>query len=166
MANSMNELQRNLVGDGYGTPPARMLEELPEPLVYARVPGVPHSIYDELWHLAFWLELSLDWITGRPSPYPEHSSEGFPSAEIAIAEPWPHLVRRFLDGLELASAMAGETATLDRKFDRPSRKGILRLSVHDELLGLATHDAYHLARIVLLRQMHGAWPPSAGGDTW
>ncbi|GGG94931.1 DinB family protein [Silvibacterium dinghuense] len=162
----MNELQRNLIADGYGTPPPRILEALTETLVHTRVPGAPHTIYEELWHLAFWLELSLDWITGRPTPYPAHSAEGFPSPEDVADEPIIPLLRRFLDGLELASGMAADEATLERRFERPSRKGTLRLTVEDELLGLATHNAYHLGRIVLLRQILGAWPPPSGGDSW
>ncbi|MFT4111693.1 DinB family protein [Silvibacterium sp.] len=162
----MNELQRNLVSDGYGAPPARILEALTEQLAHTPVPGAPHTIYEELWHLAFWLELSLDWITGQLTPYPPHSSEGFPAPEAIAAEPFAQLLRRFLDGLEIAFGMAGDEATLARKFDRPSRTGTLRLTVEDELLGLATHDAYHLGRIVLLRQLLGAWPPPAGGDSW
>jgi hypothetical protein len=34
------------------------------------------------------------------------------------------------------------------------------------LLRGAAHDSYHFGRIVLLRQMCGAWPPKSGGFTW
>jgi hypothetical protein len=40
------------------------------------------------------------------------------------------------------------------------------MSVRDQLISLATHNAYHLGRIVLLRQLLQAWPPASGGFTW
>jgi hypothetical protein len=40
------------------------------------------------------------------------------------------------------------------------------MSVREQLENLAAHNAYHLGRIVLLRQLHGAWPPVCGGFTW
>ena len=38
--------------------------------------------------------------------------------------------------------------------------------VRDQLISLAAHNAYHLGRIVLLRQLLQAWPPASGGFTW
>ena len=35
-----------------------------------------------------------------------------------------------------------------------------------DLCGFAAHNAYHLGRVVLLRQMMGSWPPPSGGLTW
>jgi len=40
------------------------------------------------------------------------------------------------------------------------------MTVEEQLISLAAHNAYHLGRIVLLRQLAGAWPPRAGGFTW
>src|SRR5580658_1778887 len=57
-AGGMNELQRILIGDGVGAPPSHVLEAIDEELARRRIAGAPHSIYEEVWHLAFWLELS------------------------------------------------------------------------------------------------------------
>jgi hypothetical protein len=40
------------------------------------------------------------------------------------------------------------------------------MTVREQLESLAAHDAYHFGRIVLLRQLCGAWPPKSGGFTW
>jgi uncharacterized damage-inducible protein DinB len=40
------------------------------------------------------------------------------------------------------------------------------LTLQELLTNLAVHNAYHLGRIVQLRQMLGNWPPPGGGDTW
>ena len=34
------------------------------------------------------------------------------------------------------------------------------MAVRDQLISLAAHNAYHLGRIVVLRQLHQAWPRS------
>jgi hypothetical protein len=162
----MNELQRILIGDGVGAPPSHVLEAIDDGLAHRRLPGVPHTIYEEVWHLAFWMELSLDWIAGRLTPYPKHACDGFPPP--GAPETWPELKRRFLQGLETAAAVAGDPARLESQITCLSRNASpLRLEpARDQVEGIAAHNAYHLGRIVLIRQMLGSWPPPSGGDTW
>ena len=161
----MNELQRNLIGNGFGAPPAHILEAVDEEMAHRRYPGAPHTIYDEIWHLAFWQKLTLDWIAGQPTPYPEHSSEGFPASKD---ETWETVREQFLRGAEQMAELAGSEAQLSApvicqsRAPEPPRTRTLR----EQLEGEATHNAYHLGRVVLLRQLLGAWPPPSGGDTW
>lgn len=161
----MNELERTLIGNGVGAPAAHVLEAIDEEMVHRRFPGTPHSIYEEVWHLAFWQQLSLDWISGKSTPYPEHASEGFPSS---MAEKWPDLRERFLRGAEAAATIAGDPQQLEATVVCLSRESepLRSMPVRDQLEGIAAHNAYHLGRIVLLRQLFGAWPPPSGGDTW
>ena len=162
---AMNELQRIMIADGVGAPPSHVLEAIDDQLAHRRVAGAPHSIYEEVWHLAFWMELSLDWIDGNPAPYPAHASDGFPAS---TTEPWAALRERFLNGLTKAAAIAANAARMDRPVLCPSRvPGEQRsMPARDQMEGIAAHNAYHLGRIVLLRQLLGSWPPPSGGDTW
>jgi hypothetical protein len=50
----MNELEQVLTGDSAHTPPAIILEGLPSEAAHGTVAGAPHTIYEELWHIAFW----------------------------------------------------------------------------------------------------------------
>ena len=161
----MNELQRILVGNGVGAPPAHVLEAIDEAMAHRRYPSAQHSIYEEVWHLAFWQELSLDWIAGKPTPYPAHASEGFPAS---YAEEWATLRQRFLRGTEKAAAIAGDGEQLERPVICLSRDpdAARTMQVREQVEGIAAHNAYHLGRIVLLRQLFGSWPPPSGGDTW
>lgn len=161
----MNELQRTLIGNGVGAPPAHVLEAIDEAMAQRKYPGAPHSIYEEVWHLAFWQELSLDWIEGRPTPYPVHASEGFPASHT---EEWPALRERFLHGTEKAAQIAGDAAQVERSVLCLSRDpdAPRNMPVREQIEGIAAHNAYHLGRIVLLRQLFGTWPPPSGGDTW
>ena len=69
---------------------------------------------------------------------------------------------------ENAAAAAEDITSLDRSIRCPSRPGYPTriMSVNDQLISLAAHNAYHLGRIVLLRQLLQAWPPASGGFTW
>ena len=161
----MNELQRNLIGNGYGAPPRHILEGVDEVMAQRCYPGAPHSIYEEIWHLAFWQGLTLDWMAGKPTAYPEHAAEGFPPS---MDEPWDAVRQRFLQRAEQLAGIAGDEAQLgstvvcQSRAPEPPRMRIVREQVEGE----ATHNAYHLGRVVLLRQLLGAWPPPSGGDTW
>lgn len=161
----MNELQRNLIGNGFGAPPGHILEAVDEAMALRRHAGAPHTIYEEIWHLAFWQRLTLDWIGGMATPYPEHASEGFPAS---ASEPWDTVRERFLQRVAQLAEIAGDEAQLEapvvcqtREPEPPRTR-----TVREQVEGEATHNAYHLGRVVLLRQLFGAWPPPSGGDTW
>jgi uncharacterized damage-inducible protein DinB len=161
----MTELEQAILGDSAAAPATHILEGLNEDLIHRKLPNIPHTIYEELWHLAFWQKMTLDWISDVETPYPAKPSDGFPSN---TTETFDQLRRRFLRTGEMACAAARDTARLDRPVrchSRPSN-AVRIMSVRDQLISLAAHNAYHLGRIVLLRQLLNAWPPSSGGFTW
>jgi hypothetical protein len=166
----MSELAQALVADSYAAAPSHILEGLTDDLVYRTLPNVPHSIYGELWHIAFWQRITLHWIAGIEVPYPGKASDGFPeeSGTELPKEPWEQLRHRFLHGAEHAAAAAQDTARLDQSIRCPSRPGLPTriMTVGDQLISLASHNAYHFGRIVFLRQLLGAWPPASGGFSW
>lgn len=164
----MNELERTLIGDSAAAPPTHILEGLSSEIVHRMVPGAPHTIYEELWHVAFWQHLTLLWINGIEAPYPEHASFGFPTHTEAQMERWDELCQRFLYESLKAAALTQDSDKLQQSIRCPSRTDhpIRIMSVREQLESLAAHNAYHLGRIVLLRQLNGAWPPPSGGDTW
>ena len=74
----MNELAQALTGDSAVAPAAaHIIEGLKEELVHRIIPNVPHNIYEELWHLAFWQQVSLDWIRGIETPSPHNPLMAF-----------------------------------------------------------------------------------------
>ncbi len=78
----------------------------------------------------------------------------YPKAAPEHEHQWRDLVRVFLDGARAAAAM-GQT---------PERLAVEvepGVTMADELNSVAVHNAYHLGKIVALRQRIGAWPPSA-----
>ncbi|HZY64096.1 MAG TPA: DinB family protein [Edaphobacter sp.] len=164
----MSEFAQALIGDSYAASPAHIIEGLNDEIVHHQMPNVPHTIYQELWHIAFWQQVTLDWIRGIETPFPAKPSDGFPSEIQAASEEWEQLRARFLRDAELAAAFARDEDKLDQPIRCPSRPGtpVRVMSVRDQLISLAAHNAYHLGRIVLLRQIFQAWPPPSGGYSW
>jgi len=164
----MSELEQILIGDSAHSPPAIILEALSAEQAHRAIPGAPHSIYQELWHIACWQQITLDWVAGVETPYLEHASLGFPNEKQTADEDWNELRQRFFHGSREATAVAADVDRLDRPVRCPSRPGlpVRIMTVREQLESLGAHNSYHFGRIVLLRQLLGAWPPPSGGDTW
>ena len=164
----MSELEQLLSGDGAAAPPEYILERLSTEEAMRSVAGAPRTIYEELWHIAFWQQISLDWIAGKETQYPAHADEGFPTEAQRQNESWKALCERFFRGNAQAAAAARHTGGLEISVKCPSRPGhpVRTMTVREQLENLAAHNAYHFGRVVLLRQMLGAWPPPSGGYSW
>jgi uncharacterized damage-inducible protein DinB len=164
----MSELELVLAGDSAAAPPAAILEGLSSEAAHRAVEGAPHTIYEELWHITFWQQVTLDWIAGVETPVPVHAASGFPSEAQAAGEKWDALRQRFFAGNEQAVAAARDSVRLDQTVRCPSRPGLptRTMTVREQLESLGAHNAYHFGRIVLLRQLCGMWPPASGGYSW
>ena len=164
----MSELEQVLIGDSAHTPPAEILEGLPEEFAHRTIAGAPRTIYEELWHITFWQQITLDWVRGIETPYPVHASDGFPTPGNTIAENWEQLRQRFFTTSREAAAAALDTSRLDVPVRCPSRPGlpVRTMTVREQLESLGAHNAYHFGRIVLMRQILGSWPPPSGGFSW
>lgn len=164
----MSELEDILISDSYAAPPSQILEGITDELAHRKPSAAPHSIYEELWHMVFWQQLMLDWIEGNETTYPASPADGFPTVLDAEREYWGQLRDRFFQGIEQAAAFARDATQLDRQIRCTSPAGdpVRIRTVRDQLESLGAHNAYHLGRIVLLRQLLGAWPPASGGYRW
>lgn len=164
----MTELEQILSGDGAAAAPSQILEGLSQEIVHRLPQSAPHSIYEELWHIAFWQQVTLDWIGGVETPFPASPRDGFPTVLDAEREYWEPLCARFFAGIAEACAAARDPARLEKPVRCPSRPGqpARVMTVREQLENLAAHNAYHFGRMVLLRQLLGAWPPRSGGYSW
>ena len=163
-----NELERTLTGDSFAAPPSHILEGVDDTLAHREFAGVPRSIYAELWHIAFWQEITLDWVRGIPTPNPAQAALGFPSATDVERESWQQLCERFFASSAEIAAIARDAAGFEQPVECPSPAGqpTRTMTVREQLESLTAHNAYHFGRIVLMRQMAGSWPPASGGFTW
>src|ERR1044072_9776087 len=128
---------------------ARLLSGLTLEQVTLCPDGASHSIYDELWHAAGYQQFVLE--RGNPN------ADLYPSTVPEREHQWHDLVRAFLDGARAAAALAQTPERLAVEVE----SGV---TMADELHSVAVHNAYHLGKIVALRQRIGAWPPPAASD--
>jgi uncharacterized damage-inducible protein DinB len=123
---------------------ADLLSGLTLEQVKLRPNGVSHSIYEELWHAVACQRSVLERS--------EATGDAYPGAAPEHEQDWLDLVAEFLDGARSAAAM-GESP------ERLALEVAPGETMADELACLAVHNAYHLGKIVALRQSIGAWPP-------
>jgi uncharacterized damage-inducible protein DinB len=128
---------------------AHLLSGLTLEQVTLRPDGASHSIYDELWHLVAYQQSILE--PGTPT------DERYPTAAPEREQQWHDLVRLFLAGARAAAALEQEPARLAVELE----PGV---TMADELMCVAVHNAYHFGKIVALRQRIGAWSPKAAPD--
>jgi len=168
MPSTRNELEQVIAGDSAAAPPAHILQHLSAAAANRAIDGAPHTIYEELWHIVFWQQITLDWIAEIETPYPLHASDGFPPGDASARESWESLCERFYLGNRIAAAAACDEIRLDAPVRCPSPPGrtVRVMTVREQLESLGAHNAYHFGRIVLLRQLLSLWPPPNGGYTW
>ncbi len=144
------QILEHLFLDGEFPVRERLLSGLSLEQVTLRPDGATHSIYEELWHVVAYQQSILE--PGNPP------GDRFPSAPPEHERQWHDLVRVFLDGARAAAALGQAPERLAAELE----PGV---TLADELHCVAIHNAYHLGKIVALRQRIGAWPPGeASGE--
>ena len=128
---------------------AELLSGLTLEQVTQRPDGASHSIYEELWHAAGYQRSILE----RDQTVDEY----YPRAAPEYEQQWHDLVQQFLEGAHAAVALAQTP-------DRLAVEVEPGVTMADELYSVAVHSAYHLGKIVALRQTIGAWPPKAASE--
>ena len=150
----MAEVWSFLFLSGEFAPRSYILAGLTLEQVAARPGKATHSIYEELWHTVDWQKVVLErdelamkhWeenVSFPPSPAPEDEAA------------WQALVTSFLALSERAVELAQDQAWLETEegADNPG------FTWRNALEQLAVHNAYHLGKIVSMRQVLGCWSP-------
>ena len=144
----MGDKWRHLLSDGEFARRGRILSGLDLAQVTARPSAGSHTIYEELWHANRWQAI----IVNRDEALYEEWERGavYPAGEPAAQREWDALVEEFLAGTEKALWWTESPERLAHETDRGS-------TMADVLRSLAVHSAYHMGKIVALRQQLGAW---------
>ncbi len=169
-------LRELVYGKGAHVDPVACVEDISAELAARRVSGYPHSIWQIVLHMSYWMDYGLRKIAGERPKIPEHAIESWPQhaepadeAQWAAARSqWQTARQHFVDDLaRLASLADSDSAALDRTVsDVSPEKVARRTTVRATLWQFTAHNSYHAGQIALLRRLAGAWPPKRGGDTW
>ena len=128
----------------------------PAEMCNQRIDGLPYTAWQVLEHmrLAQWdiLEFSRD---------PDHVSPEFPKGywpkpdDLGNPTLWQQTIDQFRNDLQQMEALVENPSTdLHAKIPHGDGQTYLR-----ELLLAQDHLSYHLAQLVLVRRLLGAWPP-------
>jgi hypothetical protein len=134
--------------------PLACVEDLPAEVAGHRIANLPHTIWQTLWHLNYWMDLEVRSIDGPEVPYPDSWDVSWPAADAPADEAaWRAEVTRFGTNIErLTSAAEAGPSVLSRVIH--PRRG----STVEHVIGvLAAHNSYHLGQIVTIRQALGHW---------
>jgi uncharacterized damage-inducible protein DinB len=167
-------LRELVYGKGAHVDPVACVEDISAELAARIVTGYPHSIWQIVEHMNYWMDYELANIARQNPRYPDKAIESWPThpnpatPNKSADEAWQTTTRRFTDLLaRLARHAESDAAALERKVQNASSSQSSREStVHAMLWQITAHNSYHAGQITMLRRQFGAWPPERGGDTW
>ncbi len=143
----MNQWEHVFYGEY--TKRTKILSDLTLEQVNAVPSNQTHSIFAELWHTVLWQKIMVtrdetlyDQTWQKGERYPKHAPEKL--------EEWTALVEEFLSGIEQALEWTKSPEKLNLEVN-PGE------TMRDILHSLAVHNAYHMGKIVALRQVMGIW---------
>jgi len=148
----IEELTRLLKGGGAHASLEDALKDLPKKLRGVKPDNMPYSIWQLLEHMriAQWDMLAFSKDGSHQSP--KWPDEYWPKeAEPADDSAWDNSIKQIKSDLENFISLL-KTEDIYSKIPHGSGQNILR-----EALQIADHNAYHIAEIVALRRMLGAW---------
>ena len=158
-----------LRGRGAHTDPVACVADVTAEWAGRVAEGSPHSIWQLVWHLNFWMDYDLRRIRGESPRYPVHNDESFPPAPAPRdADEWQQAQARFQGLLaDCAAIVESGPEVLAREVPPTHPSHAQRAStVLAMLWQIVAHNSYHGGQIALLRRAMGIWPPPGGGDTW
>jgi uncharacterized damage-inducible protein DinB len=158
-----------LRGKGAHVDPVASLEHVSAAVAGRKVDGYPHSVWQIVSHMNYWMEYELRRIAGERPTHPEHAIESWP-AELGPASEaeWDSARQSLGAQLErFASLSASTPDALGAQVETMHACEASRTSsVEAVLWQILVHNSYHVGQIALLLRCFGLWPPPKGGDSW
>jgi uncharacterized damage-inducible protein DinB len=164
-----NTLRELIYGKGAHVDPVACIEDISAELAASRVPGYPHSIWQIVLHMNYWMDYELRKIAGKNPHCPDKAIESWPEhPEPASETQWQNTLQEFVALLARLAALSDSSS---EEFERVVHdvgpaKTPRQSTVRATLWQIMAHNSYHAGQIALLRRQAGAWPPERGGSTW
>jgi uncharacterized damage-inducible protein DinB len=158
-----------LYGKAAHANPIACVEDISAELAARTIDGFPHSIWQLVSHMNYWMDYELKRIRGEAPPYPEHAAGSWlPGSAPSSEAHWTEAVSSFRDLLgKLTELAQSDSGVLSREVKPAHPKQEQQSSsVSAVLWQTMAHNSYHVGQIAVIRRCLGVWPPRAGGDTW
>jgi uncharacterized damage-inducible protein DinB len=158
-----------LHGKGAHADPVACLEDVPVGMAGKTIDGFPHSIWQLVSHMNYWMDYEIKRIADEAPPYPERASLSWPTeAAPASEKDWSNAKVTFSALLQKLSNLAQSPPDALAREVNPMHPGHTKVAspLQSVLWQTLAHNSYHTGQIAVVRRCLGAWPPRAGGDTW
>jgi uncharacterized damage-inducible protein DinB len=158
-----------LRGQGAHVDPVASLADVPAAVAGRTVEGYPHSIWQIVGHMNYWMEYELRRIARERPAYPEHAVESWPSDVAPASDSAWRGAREGLEArlnrLNALSESSPEVLSAPVEAMHASEES-RSSSVQAVLWQILVHNSYHAGQIALMLRCFGLWPPPTGGDSW
>ena len=162
-----NTIRELVYGKGAHADPIACIEDIAAELATRTVTGYPHSIWQIVDHMSYWMEYEIHRIDGDRPHYPEHAIESWPAPPAPASEPqWQATRQRFSDLLARFASLAESDAATFVKPVQPDKPSAPPSTVGAIVKQITAHNSYHVGQIAMLRRQLDHWPPRRGGDSW
>jgi len=158
-----------LRGKGAHADPIAILADVPASSAGRLMEGYPHSIWQIVGHMNYWMQYELDRIAGRKPHYPEHNIESWPNKIMPQDDAeWQDARAKLAARIDLLSALSESSdevlkASVESMHSKEEPRST---SVESVLWQIMVHNSYHVGQIAMMMRSFGLWPPRTGADTW
>jgi uncharacterized damage-inducible protein DinB len=158
-----------LRGKGAHVDPVASLEDIPASVAGRTLEGYPHSVWQLVSHMNYWMDYELRRIGGQRPVHPQHAIESWPPSVAPVNEAeWEQAREGLAERLSRFAALAESAPeALNSQVEAMHAGEASRSSSMQAVLWqILVHNSYHVGQITLLLRSFGFWPPKKGGDTW
>ena len=158
-----------LYGQGAHSNTLACVQDVALELAGRRIENFPHSIWQLVAHMNYWMGYELKRIRGEAPKYPEHAAESWPAQGAPPSEQeWRAAVAAFKNLLSEFGVLAESSPEVLSRQVAATYPGHTKISssLQAMLWQIVVHNSYHIGQVAMLRRMLDAWPPQGGGDTW
>ena len=139
---------------------ASALEGLKLDVTGRKILNTPYTIWQLLKHMNYWQDKFLARLRGEEVGEDASWVIGWEETlNAGSQEELEKEIRKLLQSIDLAK-------NLMKHQENPIRDQTFYTTKYDVLQSMASHLSYHLAELILLRRIFGAWPPPSGGFVW
>ncbi len=162
----MTVLRELYYGKGAHVNPLACLEDVSADLACRKIEGYPHSIYQIVEHMNYWMDYEIRRINGQQQQYPQHAIESWPSANATNGKEWDDTRARFTSLLGRLESLSHCDHLILKRQVEPDKASATVYTVEDVLWQMMAHNSYHIGQVAMVRRCLGVWPPRGGGDSW
>jgi len=144
-----------LHGKGAHADPVACIDDVPAEVAGKTIDGFPHSIWQLVSHMNYWMDYDIKRIADEAPPYPEHAALSWPAEAAPRSEKqWSDAKATFSASLHKLSSLAQSPPDVLAREVKPAHPGHAKMasSLRSVLWQTLVHNSYHTGQIAVIRR--------------